>query len=122
MATKTNRTAPVEPNENNSERKPDINQDILSGRVSSEITTRQTSADGSHVAKFTIATNHSYRGQIFAQFTQVVCFDDLAEVATAKLAKGRPVSVTGRLKTSKYQAHDGSTRWTTEVVATKVEA
>jgi len=47
----------------------------------------------------------------------VVCFNRTADIAAQYLKKGSQVYIEGRLQTRKWQAQDGTDRYSTEVVA-----
>jgi len=51
------------------------------------------------------------------EWHRVVCFNRTADIAAQYLKKGSQVYIEGRLQTRKWQAQDGTDRYTTEVVA-----
>lgn len=55
------------------------------------------------------------------EWVNVVCFGKDAEFVGEYLKKGDSVAISGRLQTRKYQAKDGTDRYITEVVASRVE-
>lgn len=75
------------------------------------------------VAKFSVATNESYRDkktgewQTLTEWHDVVAWRALAERAEKQLKKGSQVFVEGKLTHRKYQDKDGNDRYVTEVVA-----
>lgn len=78
--------------------------------------------NGSMVAKFSLATNESYRDkagewQTITEWHDVVAWRSLAERAERTLKKGSLVYVEGKLTHRKYQDKDGNDRYITEVVA-----
>ncbi len=78
---------------------------------------------GVTVAKFSIATNESYRDKNSSEWiTQtewhdIVMWRHLAERAEKQLKKGNMIYVEGKLTHRKYQDKDGVDRYVTEVVA-----
>ena len=52
----------------------------------------------------------------------MVLWGQLADFATSYLGKGRLVYVEGRLQSRQWQATDGSTRRTVEIVANRLQA
>ena len=96
---------------------PSVNRVILVGRCSADAELRYT-AKGTAYTRLNIAT--SYRGEV--QFTDVVAWHQAAEFAGKYLAKGRLVYCEGWLKTHKWQAEDGTTRRSVEVVADTLRA
>jgi len=51
------------------------------------------------------------------EWHRVVCFNRTADIAAQYLKKGSQVYIEGRLQTRKWQAQDGTDRYTTEVLA-----
>ncbi len=77
---------------------------------------------GVAVAKFSLATNESYKDkngewQQSTEWHDIVCWRYLAERAETQLKKGSMVYVEGKLTHRKYQDKDGNDRYITEVVA-----
>ena len=56
-----------------------------------------------------------------AEFHRVSFFGRLAEIAGEYLSKGKPVYISGRLRTRKWQDKDGQDRYTTEIVAEEMQ-
>ena len=94
-----------------------VNQVTLIGRLVAAPELRET-ASGKHVTTARVATN----GRNQAEFHDVVLWGQLADFATSYLAKGRLVYVEGRLQSRQWQAADGSTRRTVEIVASRLQA
>jgi len=94
-----------------------VNQVTLIGRLVAAPEMRET-ASGKHVTTVRIATN----GKSHAEFHDVVLWGQLADFACQYLGKGRLVYVEGRLQSRQWQATDGSTRRTVEIVANRLQA
>lgn len=94
-----------------------VNQVTLIGRLVAAPELRET-ASGKHVTTARVATN----GRNQTEFHDVVLWGQLADFATRYLAKGRLVYVEGRLQSRQWQAADGSTRRTVEIVASRLQA
>ena len=73
---------------------------------------------GAHVTTVRVATN----GESHAEFHDVVLWGQLADFACQYLGKGRLVYIEGRLQSRQWQATDGSTRRTVEIVANRLQA
>ena len=56
-----------------------------------------------------------------ADFLQIVCWRQTAELCARYLSKGRRVAVEGSIQTRSYDAQDGTKRYVTEIVAENVE-
>ena len=99
----------------------DLNRVQLIGHVGGEPEKRYLSS-GTCVTTFSVATNQRWTDaagvpQIATEWSRVVAWDRLAEIAGDYLRTGRYVYVTGRLRTRAWQDPLGQTRYTTEVVA-----
>ncbi|XEI31206.1 single-stranded DNA-binding protein [Aeromonas veronii] len=98
-----------------------INKVILIGNLGQDPEVRYMQS-GNAVASITLATSESWRDKQTGEqkerteWHRVVFMGKLAEVAGQHLKKGSQVYVEGRLQTRKWQAQDGSDRYTTEVL------
>jgi single-strand DNA-binding protein len=77
------------------------------------------------IAKFTMAVDRQFRkdnqqGGQETDFLRIVVFGKQAEFASNYLAKGRLIMVEGRIQVSRYQAQDGSTRYSTDIIAENI--
>ena len=103
-----------------------VNKTILIGNVARDPEVKTTST-GSMIANMSIATNESWVDKATgekkekAEFHQLVLFGKLAEIAGQYLKKGSLVYIEGKLQTRKWQAKDGSDRYTTEVVVANLQ-
>ncbi len=98
-----------------------VNRVILIGNLGKDPEVRRLE-NGAVVAKFTVATNESYKDksgewQQLTEWHDVVAWRSLAERAEATLKKGMPVYVEGKLTHRTWQDQDGNNRRSTEVVA-----
>ena len=94
-----------------------VNQVTLIGRLVGAPELRET-ASGKSVTTVRVATN----GKSHAEFHDVVLWGQLADFACQYLGKGRLVYIEGRLQSRQWQATDGSTRRTVEIVANRLQA
>lgn len=97
-----------------------VNKVILIGNLGRDPEVRRLE-NGAVVAKFTIATNESYKDkngdwQDQTEWHNVVVWRNLAERAEAQLKKGMPVYVEGKLTHRSWKDQDGNDRYITEVV------
>ena len=105
---------------------PSVNHVILVGNLGRAPELRSTST-GSAVCTVTLATSRRWRdresglSEEEVEWHRVVFFDRLAEVAGKFLTKGKQVYVEGRLKTQRWTDKDGIERYSTDVVADKME-
>ena len=94
-----------------------VNRVILVGRLVAAPELRITSS-GRHVTTARVATNDREQ----PEFHDVVLWNQLADFATAYMAKGCLVYIEGRLQSRTWEATDGTKRHTVEVIADRFQA
>lgn len=99
----------------------DLNKLMLIGNVTRDPEIR-TIPSGQSVASFAVATNRSWNdnaGQLqkAVEYTEIVAWGKLAEIAGQILKKGRRVYTEGRLQTHSWEGQDGAKRYKTEMIA-----
>ncbi|MBN2585593.1 single-stranded DNA-binding protein [Patescibacteria group bacterium] len=99
----------------------DLNKVMLIGNLTRDPELRSIPS-GQSVASFAIATNRAWNdaaGQLqkAVEYTDIVAWGKLAEIANQILKKGRRVYVEGRLQTRNWEGQDGVKRYKTEVIA-----
>lgn len=98
-----------------------INKVILIGNLGAEPEMRSMPS-GDAVANVSIATSDTWKDKNTGEqreateWHRVVFFGKIAEVVGKYLHKGSKVYVEGKLRTRKWQAQDGTDRYSTEVV------
>ncbi|AMG57716.1 single-stranded DNA-binding protein [Pantoea vagans] len=98
-----------------------VNKVILVGNLGKEPEIRYQPSGGA-VANLTIATSEQWRDKStgenkeITEWHRVVIFGKLAEVAGEYLRKGSQVYIEGQLRTRKWQAQDGTEKYTTEIL------
>jgi single-strand DNA-binding protein len=103
-----------------------VNKVILIGNLGKDPETRYLPS-GDAVTNITLATTESWKDkksgdkQEHTEWHRVSFFGRLAEVAGEYLKKGSPVYVEGRIRTRKWQDKEGQDRYTTEVVADRMQ-
>ena len=80
---------------------------------------------GKLIAKFSIATNESYKNAtgekvVDTQWHNIVAFGKVAEIIEKYITKGKEVAVEGKLTTRTWEDKDGMKRYTTEVVCNEL--
>lgn len=80
---------------------------------------------GKMLAKFTIATNESYKNNkgekvTDTQWHHVVAWGKTAEIIEKYLTKGKEVAVEGKLTSRSYETKEGEKRYITEVVCNEL--
>lgn len=102
-----------------------VNKVILIGNLGGDPEKRYTGS-GAAVTTFNIATTNRWKdkggqNQEQTEWHRIVVWGQQAESCAQYLAKGRPVYVEGRLQTRQWDDKSGNKRYTTEVVAQRVQ-
>ena len=100
-----------------------INRVVLVGRLTRDPELKYT-ANGIANLRFSVAVNRAFtnqNGERQADFINCVAWRGQAENMAKFLRKGSLIGVEGRIETGSYQAQDGTTRYTTDVVADSVQ-
>ena len=108
-----------------------MNNVVLIGRCSREIELKFIPSSGMAVAKFSLAVDREMskekkqeaeaKGQPTADFINITVFGKTAENCANYLSKGNRCAVQGRISTGSYTTQTGEKRYTTEVIADRVE-
>jgi single-strand DNA-binding protein len=102
-----------------------VNKVILIGNLGRDPEVRYMPS-GDAMANLNLATTDAWKDksgekQEKTEWHRVVMFGKQAEVAGEYLKKGSPVYVEGRLQTRKWTDKDGHERYTTEIVADRMQ-
>lgn len=97
-----------------------MNKLILIGNLGADPETRVTTS-GLTVTNLRVATTERHNGNDDTEWHQVVLFDKQAEVARDYLRKGSKVAIEGRIQTEKWTDKEGRDRYTTKVLAHRME-
>jgi single-strand DNA-binding protein len=103
-----------------------VNKVILVGNLGRDPETRYM-PDGAAITNVSVATSFQWNDKTSGEkkeeteWHRVVFRGKLAEIAGEYLKKGSQVYVEGRLRTRKWQDKDGQDRYTTEVVAERMQ-
>ncbi|RIV46483.1 single-stranded DNA-binding protein [Flagellimonas pelagia] len=76
--------------------------------------------NGSKLAKFSLATNETYKNAegekvTDTQWHNIVAWGKIAEIAENYLAKGKEVMIEGKLMSRAYETKEGEKRYITEI-------
>ncbi len=102
-----------------------INKVILIGRLGRDPEVKYTPS-GQAVAKFSIATDETYKDrngeqQRRTEWHNIVAWRRLAEICGEYLVKGKLVYIEGRIQTRQWEDREGNKRNTTEIVAREMK-
>ena len=80
---------------------------------------------GKMLAKFSIATNESYKNAkgekiTDTQWHNVVAWGKTAEIVEKYITKGKEIAIEGKLTNRSWEDKEGNKRYTTEVVCSEV--
>ena len=103
-----------------------INKAIILGHLGRDPELKHTQS-GSAVCNFSVATSESWtdkqtgQKQERTEWHRIVAFSRLAEICGQYLLKGSQVYIEGRIQTREWTDRDGNRRFTTEIVADKMQ-
>lgn len=102
-----------------------VNKVILIGNLGADPVTRYA-PDGGAVTNISVATTHVWKNrdgekQEETEWSRVVFFGRIAEVAGEYLVKGAQCYIEGRLQTKKWVDKEKVERYTTQVVADRLQ-
>ncbi len=103
-----------------------VNKVILIGNLGKDPETRYLPS-GDAVTNITVATTESWKDkksgdkQEHTEWHRISFFGRQAEIAGEYLKKGSPVYIEGRIRTRKWQDKEGQDRYSTEIVADRMQ-
>jgi single-strand DNA-binding protein len=103
-----------------------VNKVILVGNLGADPEARYLPS-GDAVANIRLATTDRYKDKASGEMKEstewhrVSFFGRLAEVVSEYLKKGSSIYLEGRIRTRKWQAQDGTDRYSTEIVAEQMQ-
>lgn len=102
-----------------------VNKVILVGNLGKDPESRFL-PDGGAVCNFSLATTDKWKDksgeqQERTEWHRISTFNKLAEICGEYLKKGSQVYIEGRLQTRKWQDKEGQDRYTTEIVADRMQ-
>lgn len=102
-----------------------VNKVILVGNLGKDPESRYLN-DGSAVCSFSVATTDKWKDKGGEQkerteWHRISTFAKLAEICGEYLKKGSQVYIEGRLQTRKWQDKEGADRYTTEIIADRMQ-
>ena len=103
-----------------------VNKGFLAGNLGADAEVRYLPS-GDAVANIRLATTDRYKDKASGEMKEatewhrVSFFGRLAEIVSEYLKKGSSVYLEGRIRTRKWQAQDGTDRYSTEIVAEQMQ-
>lgn len=99
-----------------------LNQSVLVGRVARDIELKKTPG-GASVATIVLAVDRDFvskDGKRETDFINIEVWNGRAEYCSRNIEKGRLISVTGSIKTNRYETKDGQKRTNFVVLASNI--
>jgi single-strand DNA-binding protein len=102
-----------------------LNKAMIIGNLGRDPEMRYTPS-GQAVTQFTVAVNRNYKDQAGewqeeTEWFRVVAWGPTGERAAEYLRKGNKVYVEGRMQTRQWEGQDGQKRYTTELIADRIQ-
>ena len=102
-----------------------LNKAMIIGNLGRDPEMRYTPS-GQAVTQFTVAVNRNFKDhegnwQEETEWFRVVAWGPTGERAAENLRKGNKVFVEGRMQTRQWEGQDGQKRYTTELIADRVQ-
>lgn len=101
-----------------------MNKVILIGRLGKDAEVKWTPS-GVSVTRFSLATSERWKDKQSGEWKEETEWHNVtqwrAEALAQHLTKGKAICVEGKIKTRSYEDKDGQKRYSTEIVAEKVE-
>lgn len=92
-----------------------MNRVVIIGRLTSDPELKQN--DKYTQCKFTVAVNRLKEG---TDYISCIAWNKTAELINKYLHKGNQIALEGRIQTGSYEAHDGTKRYTTDVIVENI--
>jgi single-strand DNA-binding protein len=102
-----------------------VNKVIIVGNVGKDPEARFM-PNGDAVANFSVATTDTWKDksgvkQSKTEWHNIVAYRKIAEIIKEYVKQGNPIYIEGRLQTRKWQAKDGTDRYSTEIIADQMQ-
>ena len=97
-----------------------MNQVNLFGRLGKDVELKYT-ANGKAVASLSLATTEKQKDKETTEWHKIITWEKLAENCNQYLSKGDQALVTGKIQTRSYTDKQGIKRYTTEIIASKIQ-
>ena len=104
----------------------DLNSCTFIGRLGADPETRYAPSSDA-ICSFSIAVGSQWKDKASGEkkeateWVNVTAFGKLGEICSQYLRKGSQIYLEGRMKTEKYQAKDGTDRYSTKIIADNMQ-
>lgn len=97
-----------------------MNKVILIGRLTKEPELNFPTGTSTTVCRFSLAITRAFKKDE-TDFVNCIAFSKNAEILSQYLTKGSQIAINGNIRTSNYDAKDGSKRYSTNVIVEAFE-
>ena len=97
-----------------------MNKVVLIGRLTRDSELNFAAGSGTAVCKFSLAVTRQFKKDE-TDFINCIAFGKQGETIAQYFTKGKPIAITGSIRTGSYDAKDGTKRYTTDVVVDSFE-
>lgn len=100
-----------------------MNKVVLLGRLTKDPELNFQANSGMAICRFRLAVTRPRRKdkEQEADFINCIAFGKIGETIAQYFTKGKPIAVTGSIRTGSYDAKDGTKRYTTDIVVDSFE-
>ncbi len=97
-----------------------MNKVVLIGRLTKDPELNFAAGTGTAVCRFSLAVTRPFKKDE-TDFINCIAFGKTGETIAQYFTKGKPIAVTGSIRTGSYDAKDGTKRYTTDIVVDSFE-
>ena len=97
-----------------------MNKWVGIGRLTKDPELNYAAGTGTAVCRFTLAVTRPFKKDE-TDFINCIAFGKTGETIAQYFTKGKPIAVTGSIRTGSYDAKDGTKRYTTDIVVDSFE-
>jgi len=97
-----------------------MNKVILIGRLTKDPELNFAAGSGTAVCKFGLAVTRPFKKDE-TDFINCIAFGKTGETIAQYFTKGKPIAITGSIRTGSYDAKDGTKRYTSDVILDSFE-
>ena len=97
-----------------------MNKVVLIGRLTKDPELNFLAGTGTAVCRFGLAVTRPFKKDE-TDFINCIAFGKTGETIAQYFTKGKPIAVTGSIRTGSYDAKDGTKRYTTDIVLDSFE-
>lgn len=97
-----------------------MNKVVLIGNITRDPELNFAAGSGTAVCKFSLAVKRPFKKDE-TDFINCIAFNKTGETIAQYFTKGKPIALTGSIRTGSYDAKDGTKRYTSDVIIDSFE-